>query len=112
MNLPPIDVSGDNILMLPVKPREPVAERFLEAVPYSACSHLFGPFIVDDKAGKCTCKKCGAEVSAMFVLERLMQQESRWMRTREAYMGEMERLAKRSKTKCEHCAKMTRISST
>ena len=46
----------------------------------------------------------------MFVLESLMHQESRWMRTREAYQEEMKRLDERSRTKCQHCGQMTRIS--
>lgn len=46
----------------------------------------------------------------MFVLERLMQKESRWRETRMGYQEDMRRLAERSSTKCQHCHKMTRIS--
>lgn len=112
MNFPPIDVSGENILALPVKPREPVGERFLVEVPYAQCQHYRGPFEVDERAGKCKCLTCGGEVSPMFVLKHLMQQESQWMRTREAYLGEMKRLDERSKTKCRKCGQMTEISRT
>jgi hypothetical protein len=105
-----IDISGDNILKLPVKPREQVGDRFLVDVPYSKCNHWQGPFEVDEKGGKCKCLKCGDEVSAIFVLTELMKQESRWMRTREAYLGELKRLGERSRTKCQHCGEMTRIS--
>lgn len=104
------DVSGENILKLPVKPREPVGERFLVDVPYTKCKHWNGPFEVDVDGGKCKCLKCGEEVTPLFVLEQLMQQESRWMRTREAYFDEQKRLAERSRTKCQHCEKLTRIS--
>ena len=105
-----VDNSGENILKLPVKPREPTGDRFLVDVPYTKCKHWQGPFEIDVDGGKCKCLKCNTEVTAMFVLEQLMQQESRWMRTREAYLGEMKRLDERSSTKCQHCDKMTRIS--
>ena len=102
MDLPPIDVTGADILKLPVTPRAPVSdERLL---------HSNGPFEVDDKAGKCKCLRCGGEVSPMFVLEQLMRQESTWMRTRAAYQDKMKRLDERSSTKCQHCGQMTRIS--
>jgi hypothetical protein len=111
MDLPPIDVTGADILKLPVTPRTPVSdERLLHSVPYNACIHFNGPFEVDDKAGKCKCLRCGGEVSPMFVLHELMRQESTWMRTRAAYQDEMKRLDERSSTKCQHCGQMTRIS--
>ena len=107
----PIDfMDGTNILKLPVKPKEPNDERFLVAVPTGACCHFRGPFEIDVDAGKCKCTQCGTEVSPMFVLESLMHQESRWMRTRAAYQEEMKRLDERSRTKCQHCGQMTRIS--
>lgn len=107
----PIDVTGDNILQLPVKQREPVDEsRFLVPVPVATCIHFQGPFEVDVDGGKCKCLKCGGEVSPIFVLKQLMHQESRWMRTRAAYLDEMKRLAERSRTKCQHCGEMTKVS--
>lgn len=111
MNLPPIDISQTNILELPIKQR-PSAEEgaMLQPVPYDKCQHTFTTFEVDVNAGKCRCKKCGEEVSPMFVLEELMKAESRWMRTLDSYQDSMKRLAERSRTKCDHCGKMTRIS--
>lgn len=108
--LPPTDVTGADILKLPVKPREPVGDRFLVPVPHRSCEHWRGPFEIDLKAAKCKCLRCGQEVGPFFVLEQLMHQESQWMRTREAYLGEMKRLDERSRTKCQHCGKLTRIS--
>lgn len=93
------------------KRREPVeGNPFLVPVPYSACRHQFTTFVVDVDGGKCTCKACGGEVTPMFVLEKLMQQESRWMRTRAAYQDEMKRLSERSRTKCRKCGAMTPVS--
>lgn len=110
MSVPPIDISGENIVKFTGKQKEPVGERFLVPVAPATCLHFFGPFEVDDKAAKCKCLRCGEEVGPFFVLQQLMQQESRWMRTREAYIGEMKRLDERSRTKCQHCGEMTKIS--
>ena len=100
-----------DIPKLPVKnKRDSEGKLFLTAPPHEKCKHLFGSFEVDEDAGKCKCLECGEEVSPMFVLKRLMRQESQWNQTRERYKDEMKRLANRSKTKCDHCGKMTRIS--
>jgi hypothetical protein len=107
----PIDVSGTNIAQLPVKYKKPEpGERFLVPVDPGKCGHWQGPFEIDVKGGKCTCKRCGEEVSAMYVLEQLMNTESRWMQANAQYQDEMRRLAERSRTKCNHCGKMTGIS--
>ena len=82
----------------------------LVAVPFGACQHFRGPFQVDVKRGTCRCLECQADVSPMFVLEHLMHQESQWMQTRAAYQDEMQRLAARARTKCQHCGQITRIS--
>lgn len=100
---------SDDVVFLPVKNKRDDNVPFL--VPATdKCKHYSGPFVVNSAAGKCFCKACGEEVSPMLVLERLMQQESRWMENRKKYMDEMERLAKRTKTKCRHCGQLTPIS--
>lgn len=110
MTLEPIDISGTNIAQLPVAYKKPVeGERFLAPVPVGKCSH-WGPFEINVKGGQCKCLKCGEKVGAMYVLERLMNQESQWMQTLARYQDEMKRLAERSSTKCQSCGKMTRVS--
>lgn len=112
MNLPPIDVGGENIVALPANFKEPPAgDRMLAPVDFKRCTHFNTTFQIDVNGGKCVCLGCKEEVSPMFVLEKLMQVESRWMRTRAAYQDEMKRLAERSSTKCRHCGKMTKVSS-
>lgn len=101
----------DNVTALPVKPRLPLEEgAMLQPVPFSKCHHLMASFEIDVDAAKCFCKQCGGEVSAIFVLEQLMKQESRWMQRQRQYQDEMSRLAERARTKCQHCGQMTRIS--
>jgi len=107
----PIDTSGTNIIDLPVTPRAPLdapQQPFLVEAP-QPCIHFQGPFSIDMDAGKCFCKRCGGEVTPMFVLKQLMQQESRWLRHRREYVEDMQRLEQRSRTKCDHCGTMTKI---
>lgn len=112
-DIPPIDTTGKDIIRFP-KGHKPPPDGALMLVPPSqppgACSHHFTQFEVDTESHACKCLGCGQSVSPYVVLDRLMRQESQWMRTREAYLGEMARLKERSRTKCQHCGEMTRIS--
>lgn len=110
MTLPPIDASGENIVSFTGTKRPEPTDAFLQPVPHAKCQHYFGPFEVDVSASKCKCLSCGEEVSSMFVLEKLMRQESQWMQTHARYQDEMKRLAERSRTVCKNCGQMTRIS--
>lgn len=111
MSQPPTDKTGGDLVMLPVKRiAPPDGKLMLVPPPYTKCNHYDAQFEVDENSGDCKCLQCGERVTAIFVLTRLMQTESRWMRTRQAYQDEMKRLQERSRTKCEHCHKMTRIS--
>jgi len=110
MQLPPIPTEPpDNIVEFTGKTRAP-SDRQLVPVELGKCLHFNASFEIDVDGGKCRCKSCGGEVTPFFVLEQLMNAESRWMRTRAAYLDEMKRLAERSSTKCRHCGAMTRIS--
>lgn len=101
----------DGVTRLPVKnKRDDDGKLFLVPAPVKSCSHFRGAFEIDKVADKCFCRDCGAEVSPMFVLERLMQKESIWMKSSDRYLDELKRLAERSSTKCQHCHKMTKIS--
>lgn len=92
------------VLRFPDQSRPGPEDRpFLSPVPFSACRHHASSFTVDTAAGVCRCCECGGEVSAMFVLERLMQAESRWQAARRTYGDQMQRLAARSRVTCRQC---------
>lgn len=112
MNLPPIDTTEmATVHTLPVRPRiSPEEAPMLAPVDPLKCRHHSAKFEIDMRAGKCFCRDCKEEVSPMFVLEKLMHEESRWRRTRSDYLDELKRLEQRSRTKCQHCGEMTRIS--
>lgn len=100
----------NKVTALPVTPRLEAGDLMLVPPPATKCSHTLASFTVDLQAGKCWCRDCGEEVSPLFVLHELMQKESRWSRAREQHRRDLERLEKRSRTQCDHCGKMTRIS--
>lgn len=56
------------------------------------------------------CSNCGTKLDPMWVLQRLASNEHKWHHSRETYQEEMKRLSERSRTQCDHCGKMTRIS--
>jgi ribosomal protein S27E len=100
-----------NVTQLPIKPKprlEEESERFL-VVEHRGCAHR-GGFTLNESEECITCKLCGEKLNPMYALKMLAQQETRWHETRKRYQEEMKRLDERSRTTCEHCGKMTRIS--
>jgi len=112
MMLPPIDVDpdADKVVKLNATFKAPVPEERFLVVPVAECLHFNGPFLVDDTLAEVTCGQCKQKLNPMWVLKQLVQKESRWFAHFARYQGEMKRLAERSRTKCQHCGEMTRIS--
>jgi hypothetical protein len=102
----------EKIVELPVKFKNPVeAGRYLKEVSYPGkCWHEKGPFIVDTTLATVECGMCKEKLNPMWVLDFLARKETHWHSMRARYAEEMARLAARSKTKCQHCHKITRIS--
>lgn len=67
-------------------------------------------YLIRDGETEVECGNCGTRLDPMFVLRALAGNESRWMETAKKYQEEMQRLNERSRTKCRHCGKMTKIS--
>lgn len=117
MNTTIIGGGGDDksaeVVELPVKFKHPVEEgRFLKEVLYPGkCWHDKGPFLVDLTLATVECASCKEKLNPMWVLDHLARKETHWHAMRARYAQEMARLAARSSTKCQHCKKLTRISS-
>lgn len=94
--------------------------KIVDRYSRDSCNHLFyvAPgrnlrdvtYLIREGETDVECGACGTRLDPMFVLRRLAHKESDWNRTREAYQKEMARLNERSRTTCQHCGKMTRIS--
>lgn len=105
----------DKIKRLPVKfkpqvPEERTLVRPYEVAKFGGCLHLFCGYVVDEALAEVECGKCGAKLNPMWVLQRLANEDRRMAESQERYQDEQRRLAERSRTKCDHCGKMTRIS--
>lgn len=85
-----------------------------------ACNHSFeirggqiinAQYIMREGEAEVECGFCHVRLDPMFVLAKLARRESDWHRHRKQHQEEMKRLNARSRTKCQHCGEMTRISS-
>lgn len=103
-------MSDETIVNLPVKFRDNDIERVVTVVraPYHACQHE--RFTVDDKLAQVVCRDCGVKLDPMQALVLIAHGETRYHELHARYQDEMKRLGERSKTKCQHCGKMTRVS--
>lgn len=106
-------MSEDNVTRLPVRykshvPEERTLVRPHEVQRYGGCAH--NKFIVDDKKLEVECGECGERLNPMWVLTQLASRDMRMHEAARRYKDEMKRLDERSRTKCDHCGKMTRIS--
>lgn len=83
---------------------------YLREVMYKpGCQHT-ASFTVDEKLDTVECSACGEKLNPIWALKQLARMETRWHRHHEQYQEECKRLAERSRTKCQHCGEMTRIS--
>lgn len=104
----------DKPVRLPVRFRKPEPEDRvivgMREVQAMACNHLFATYVIDEAAAEVECGRCKAKLNAMWVLNRLANEDRRYVESQARYQQENARLSARQKTKCEHCDKMTRIS--
>jgi Zn finger protein HypA/HybF involved in hydrogenase expression len=119
---------SDEVAKLPVKFKAPpTGERTLEIVgPYGGgerCNHDFyfagAPggsvmkrvtYLVDEAAAEVECSNCKGKLNPMWVLARLAHHETQYHEASRRYQDEMKRLSERSRTRCDKCGSMTRIS--
>ncbi len=118
-------MSDDNITRIPVKFRDPQKHGDTSLVlvetmfDRKACNHRYrfengktreAQYLIREGETEVECGLCETKLDPMFVLRILAGEESQWVRNRERYLDEMKRLSGRSKTTCQHCGQMTRIS--
>lgn len=110
-----ISDGDDKITKLPVRFKNALPEErslaFLHEVgKRQPCNHLFATYLIGDGDAEVTCGRCDAKLDPMWVLHKLAIHDRRMAENTERYRDETKRLAERSRTKCDHCGKMTRIS--
>ncbi len=100
---------SEGVIDLPVSNRrqEENGMSLVKSKP-QPCGH-YRSFDINTDSDRCFCRDCGAEVSPIFVIKRMMAQESLWTRSRDRYMEDMKKLSERKRVKCQHCGKMAKI---
>lgn len=71
--------------------------------------HRHGPYLVNAALAVVQCAECKQFLNPVFVLQQLLGHQSEFMQLHDRYQDEMRRLKERSRTKCQHCGEMTRI---
>ena len=71
------------------------------------CHHW--QLIIDTALNEVECDDCGARLNPVEALMRFARQESRLFQRQAEILPLLERLEKKSRTKCQHCGKMTRV---
>ena len=92
------DLDGDNVIYLSV-----VAPKYRVV----QCKHL--QVEVDEQLAEVVCTACGEKLNPIQVLARYAREESILYRRIEELKQTRETLEKRSRCKCDHCGRMTRI---
>lgn len=114
----------DKIKKLGVRFKQPAAEdeNTLRIVHFEkdGCNHKWkyvdgvgmvnAQYLIREGETEVECSLCNTRLDPMFVLRELACKEHRWNHQRQTYQEEMRRLSERTRTKCDHCGKMTRIS--
>lgn len=116
-------MTDDNVTKLPIKFRKhPGDDEPMLKVVHSfanSCNHRstyidgkhhHATYLIREGETEVECSLCGTRLDPMWVLRILATEETVWTKYRERYQEEMKRLNERSRTKCQHCGEMTRIS--
>lgn len=107
-----MDDENDKVTVLPVtfqKPREDTPERTLKRVLTPKCTHWNVTYLVDDSKTQVECSKCGEKLNPMWVLGQLATKESGYLATIKKAQQAMDEMQTKTRTKCEHCNRFTRV---
>jgi hypothetical protein len=111
-----------NVTPIPIKFKEKPGgdEPMLKLMAWDKkCNHRFqtidgrmvrAAYQIREGETEVECTLCKTRLDPMFVLRLLATEETTWLRSRDRYIEEMKRLSERSRTKCQHCGRMTEIS--
>jgi hypothetical protein len=118
----------DKITKLPIRFKKPPSAdgpmlKVVHSFDPGGCNHRWSfrteigrsrkvnaQYLIREGDTEVECSLCNARIDPMFVLRILAIEENHWQETRKHYQDEMARLNERTRTKCQNCGKMTRIS--
>lgn len=68
-----------------------------------------GPFLINSDLNVVECEACDEKLNPIYVLEMMSSHETRWHEFAKEYAEAKKDLSKRTRTRCQHCAQMTKI---
>lgn len=68
-----------------------------------------GPYIIDEALSTVECGACKATLNPIHCLVEMTRAECRWTSHRETYIAQKKEIESKSRAKCEHCGKFTRL---
>jgi uncharacterized protein YeaO (DUF488 family) len=98
------------VVSIGISPRIQSADKCLHLVRIFPRKCWHERFLIDPQKAEVECADCGERLNPMFALEQLARKETKYHEFHARYQDEMQRLKERSRTKCENCGQMTRIS--
>ncbi len=104
---------SDNVTQLPIRKKPPPAGVSLKIVQRfeGPCDHhpRGNTYEVDERDGTVTCGKCHANLSPIWVMLQLSNEESHWFYNFQTYRDLIKKFEARSRCKSQHCGQMTKI---
>lgn len=73
---------------------------------------LHPSLVIDEETEKVHCTKCEQTISAFAAIRVMMRLSEKWRRQKAALDLAREEADKKTRTKCQHCAKMTEVRTT
>lgn len=71
------------------------------------CRH--NSIIVDESLEQVICKICNERLNPFFVIKEMMKNSELWKRQKAEANLAREQAEKKTRTKCQHCGKMTKV---
>jgi ribosomal protein S27E len=106
------DGEDDKVKRLPVRFKTPSPPERSLLLPFEVgarqCFHK--QFLIDAEKAEVECADCHALLNPLWVLAQLAHRDHRFHEAHRRYAEEMKRLEERSRTRCQGCGRMTRIS--
>lgn len=106
-----------NVIAFRFRPKEETQASGIDSLPTltekrpsigDECEHR--NIVVDERLNEVRCLKCDVMLNPIWALMRMAREETRWGYELDRRNKSLEELDKRSRTTCQHCGKMTRIS--
>ncbi|HEL4296691.1 TPA: hypothetical protein UM674_000620 [Stenotrophomonas maltophilia] len=102
-------MSDDNVVLLPVKPKNVPTGELTIVNRYGGCQHSH--FLVDERASEVTCRDCGEKLNPVWALAQLAREDSSLIQRWSLLSAHVRLLQGRTKVKCTSCQKMVTIPS-